>query len=67
MNNIFLWIVTVDAGLVLLAGLAAAVMFLLNRDMTPWRYRIGPATLTIVLTTLAAGAILAAGRWMFGG
>jgi hypothetical protein len=67
MNNLAMLVIIVDAIMILVAGLAAAALLLIGKDMKFWWERIFPATAILVGTTMGAGAILAAGRWMFGG
>ena len=66
LNQLFQWVAIADAGVVMVAGLTAAFLTLTGWDTKNFYDRVVPATGIVVGTTLAAGAILAASRWVFG-
>ena len=65
-GTIVLYIGMLDAAIVLLMGIVAALLYLFGKEAKVFYDRVVPATLILVATSIAAGVILLAARGIAG-
>jgi hypothetical protein len=64
-QSVLYGVVVFDALLVLLMGIVAAFMYLIGAEFDVFRDRVVPAVITLVITSLGAGAVLWIATSMF--